>query len=138
MDEQIELNSDKPSRKYGNREWLRQRYVEDNMSIEDIAEMCNVNVKTVSQHLINRNIVDGPSSQRHKYGRFNVKQWLQQKYDEEKMSISEISRECRVSSGLISERLDDFGIEKRNTISKEKDNERTTNVNDEELRDIFR
>jgi len=105
-------------KKYRNKEWLENKYCEEKLNTYQIAELCEVDNTTIGNwlrkfsipirsygeaaelyHMINR-------KNKKYYGR----QWLNQKYIEEKLSITKIAKICKVGYTTIKYWLKKYDI----------------------------
>lgn len=123
--------------KYKNEQWLREKYLKQNMDMKDIANISGVSETTIARwikrHGIETRIRGGGKTA----GPFNDKEWLIEEYHEKEKSISEIAEECEVGRTTIKRRLHKFDIETRSQGGYNCEKLHETNVSDEELKDIF-
>jgi len=100
--------------KYRNEEWLRQKYVEENMKVGKIAELADCASTTVHQWLNKHDIEQrGAGYRPEEPEKYRDKEWLEDKYHGERLSTSEIGDICDCSKQTIKLWLEKHNIEKR-------------------------
>lgn len=96
--------------KYKDEEWLREAY-KDN-SIQEMADMIDCSTATIHKYM-NEYDIERPDKHKPKGGKHTDKEWLREKYEDEKMSQNEIAEIAGVHKGTIKHWLDQHGIESR-------------------------
>lgn len=96
-------------RKYRNRQWLEMQYNKNDLSANDIADMCSVSAGTIFYWLHKFSIQLG----RHSSRPYKNKEWLKSQYDKYFQSSLSIAEECNVTHHTIIYWLEKFGIERR-------------------------
>ena len=100
------------SDRYNNPDWLKERYIDDQMSAREIADECEVSTNTI--HIwLDIYGVDTRSSSEPK--RYKNSDWLKERYVAKEMSMGEIADECEVSTNTIRIWLDIHGIDTRDS-----------------------
>lgn len=100
--------------KYQDEEWLREQYLKRHKSMKEIAKECDVSPSTIYKWLRRGNIETRTPSEAHNNGeKYKNKQWLEEKYLEEKKTTKEIGKLCDVTFPTILRWLDKFNIDKR-------------------------
>lgn len=92
--------------KYHEESWLREKYVVEGYTIDEIADLVDVSKSTIHIHLTKNNIDTSP-------GKHSDEEWLRQRYIKEKMSASQIGELVNRTGGAISSYLDKYNIETR-------------------------
>jgi hypothetical protein len=88
--------------KYKNEEWLRQKYVEENMTMKQMAEEADVCAATIGDHLKENNIKTRHSGQRtYIKPKYRNREWLRKQHFDEERTNKEIAEECNVSTETI-------------------------------------
>lgn len=115
------------SKRYNRKEWLQEMYYENDMSREEIADICGVSKNTIYQRLsyfdiisesenfIRRSISAGvPEDSKHL-----DPSWMQERYIDDGMTIREIANmdEVKASQSSVNRALSAFSIEKRPSLS---------------------
>ncbi len=92
--------------------WLKKAYLEDKLTISEIARICGERRSTIRKRLKQLNIYKKPQLPS-TFDLYNDTEWLRKKYIEENWSITQIAYHCGVSRRAIQKRLHKFGIFKR-------------------------
>ncbi len=106
-------------RKYSNEDWLREQYLEQDKTVPEILELCDINSKqTVYNWLEKFNIKIRDRGEATKLGhdhgeKYKKEKWLREQYWEERKDTTEIAAECSISSSVIYKYLKRFGIKTR-------------------------
>jgi len=99
------------------KEWLYKKYVEEKLNTYQIAEFCNCHNSTVGEQLKKFSIKTRSSNETQnpkiKRELLNNKDWLYQKYIEEKFNTVQIAELCNCSYPTIKKQLQKFNIEIR-------------------------
>jgi DNA-binding CsgD family transcriptional regulator len=95
-------------RKYKNAEWLREQYVRQGKSMQDIADICNCTNPTILRWLRRYNIQTRSLSVDDE--RLDDEKWLREKYIIQDLTTGEIADICDCSKYTVSERLKEKGI----------------------------
>ena len=88
---------------YHNKEWLKQKYIDEKLSTYDIAKLCKTWDATIGDWLkkfdipIRSNIEAKTMRWNLKDTRYQSKEWLKDKYLNEKLSINQIAKLCAIS-----------------------------------------
>lgn len=90
------------SRRYRDREFLREKYCEENQSVTEIAEICNVGSSTISRWLDRHDI-----EQRYRY---QEEEWLHRQYVERDKDQQEIADICGIGKTTVCHWLARTGI----------------------------
>ena len=103
-------------KKYHNEEWLREEYVKNRRTLEEIAEECGVTGTTISDWL-GRHGIDTRSQREAQRldGKHTDRKWLAEQYRDEGRSMADIGRECDVTAATILKYLRRFGIKTRDS-----------------------
>jgi len=110
------VESDTPAEpKYRDKEWLREQYVERELSQAEIADMCECSSrKPIRDRLEKYDINTRPPGGRSNVDdRLKSEQWLEKKYCDEKMSMRDIGRVCGHSDHAVYKWLNRHGIDTR-------------------------
>lgn len=97
-------------RKYRNEEWLREQYIKKGRKVQDIADECDVDYSTIYNWI---NEFDFEKREQQGVGRYTQKDWLREKYVQDRLSTRDISELCDASRETIRRWLDEHGIKKR-------------------------
>lgn len=116
MSEQSETGTD---RMYRNPDWFREKYVEEDLTLAEMEELCSVSESTLSKWAQKH----GLNQRKREYDLSDVdipenKPWTDEElmrtlYTEKGMSTTAISIELDCSSGAVASWLDEHGIETR-------------------------
>lgn len=104
--------------KHDDEEWLREKYVEEELSKDDVAALCDVSATTIGRRLEKFGI---PIRSRKEASRANSNDklrdgdWLHQKYVEEAMSTIDIAKEIGSSASTVGSWLRRHDIKVRET-----------------------
>lgn len=104
---------------YRDKDWLFQKYINEKLSSAEIAEICEVDPKTIRDNLrkFNIQIRNKGAAQRLRQDNattfYRDKDWLRKKYEVEKLNTTEIGKICHVSWATIREWLVKFNIDRR-------------------------
>ena len=110
---------------FENKDWLYQKYLVEELSTIQIAELCKCGKRTISRRMKRfnikirtfseaQNIAKKSRAPRHSEDRpYKHKSWLQQKYLKEKLSLSQIGELCKVDQVTIHNWMKKFGIKIR-------------------------
>lgn len=100
-----------------NKEWLYQKYVEEEISTVKIANICNCRDHTVGRYLKKHDIKTrdlrdyrNPNA---RYDLLDDKNWLYKKYIKDKLTTVEIAKLCKCNASFVSVKLKEFGIATR-------------------------
>ena len=111
---------------YQDRDWLYQKYINEKLSMTQIASLYGIKHTTIN-HWMKRHRIKARTiseAQNIKDKPYNHKSWLRQKYWEEKLSISEIGKICGVGSSNIFFALKRHGIKTRSISESKKGKKR--------------
>jgi len=109
----------KTKKLYRNKEWLKDKYIDERLSMYQIAKLYGLSLKFVSYWLYKFNIPIRSFSEaalvksKPKHIKFQNKEWLEKKYLKEKLSATQISKLCRVSHATIQNWLHKLNIPAR-------------------------
>ena len=111
----------KTERLYQNKEWLRGKYWDEELSMSKIGELCNRSDATILKWLNKHNIlIRSRGESAHIYHKkrlgsenYNNKNWLQKKYLEEKLSTIQIGELCGVTFSTIHKWMIKHNISRR-------------------------
>lgn len=93
-----------------NKDWLEKKYLQEKLTTEKIGKLCGVSRKIVSKWLDKFLIPRRSVNEFHHKGilknynfhvKYKNKKWLEEKYKKEKLSVSNISKLCKVSNTII-------------------------------------
>lgn len=124
-------------RKYKNKQWLREKYVDEELTMRQIADICGCSHPTILKHLKMFNIDTRTEGGVYQDGKHEDEEWLRQKYIKEEKSGIEMARKCKVEHDVIYRRLRKYGIEIREHTKTTSEPVKTQKIDDEELTDIF-
>lgn len=93
--------------KYRSEIWLRKQYIDENRSLTDIADSCNVSTATIMRWRDKLNI-------QKKKQLYESEHWLREQYIDKDRSLADMARECDVTHVTIRNWLNKFGIYKGN------------------------
>jgi|APHM01.1.fsa_nt_gi hypothetical protein len=124
-------------KKYNNEDWLRQKYVNEELTMQEIADICDCANPTIYRKLKQSDIDTQEEGKRKKDGKHNDEDWLRQEYVEKERSAPAIAHECGVNRTTIYRRLRNFGIKVRASTPVQNKSRKVEKIDDEELRDIF-
>jgi|APHM01.1.fsa_nt_gi hypothetical protein len=132
--------TDKEQPKYRNKDWLREKYVNENLTITEMSDLFGYRTNTIRKYLYKYGFKDKNTNG--DVNRYENEDWLRQKYSKEKLSSNRIAEMCGVSGSTIRRYLKLFNIETRTKGTESADansiQERDqTSVEDEELVGIF-
>lgn len=101
-----------------NKKWLSKKYLDEKLTIEQIAKLCNCGSTTVWKFLNRHNIKtrNGPSALMANPDALNFlnnKDWMYKKYIEEKLSARKISKICGCSYSIVLKYLREYNIKIR-------------------------
>jgi len=97
--------------KYRDEEWLREKYWDEELSTNEIADLCGVTNVTISNWMSKHGIEKRPrNSARDKY---TDKEWLQEQYIEKERSLSDIANELDINRDTPRYWMEKYGIERR-------------------------
>lgn len=106
------------SKQYRDKEWLEEKYVDERLTIKEIANLANCSTGTIHRWMkkkgISRRSID--EIQLNRYGkdkRYRNKNWLTDKYKDKNMTTFEIGELVGVSKTTIRRWLKKFDIEMR-------------------------
>lgn len=99
--------------KYRDESWLREQYVEKEMTTTEIAELCDCSQSTIGKWLNRFGVETRTNDKRVADERLTDSQWLREKYIEEKKSASLIADLCDCEVSTVSKWLKRAGIETR-------------------------
>lgn len=106
------IKKDKGSNTYQNKDWLYTKYITENKSVREIAKELNIVsgiiYKWIDKHNIERKPVYIPATDL-----FKDKDWLYQKYYEEKLTIAKIAEEAKCNTCTILSWMDKFDLKRR-------------------------
>jgi AraC-like DNA-binding protein len=113
----IELRDDVQYRKLYDRTWLYQKYVDEDLTLNQLAEEIGCSVDHLNDRLIKLDVQKADTTPskpavRSKYPRVFDEDWLRKKYINENMMSDEIADTVGCSSSHIRSKLADFGIRK--------------------------
>jgi hypothetical protein len=91
-----------------NEAWLKERYVEQNLKVKEIAENCGCHPMTISRWIDRHGLVK-------KYRR---EDWLREKYNEERMNLVEMAEEANTNPASIGRYMRKHGIQTRGAESR--------------------
>jgi transposase len=114
---------------YRNKQWLREQYVEQEKTPEEIAEMCNSDQPSTIIKWIQR--FDFELRVESPYERLHSKEWLHREYYRKARSGGELSDELGVAQSRVYAKMDEFGL-KRRTLSEAKSYGKTQLLHDKE------
>lgn len=102
------------SKAYHDKEWLKQQYYENNLTLEQIGDKCDVTATTISDWMERHEMPrrDFKSAQQAD-GKYTGKAWLVQEYVDKERTMRSIGNECGVSPATILKWLRRHGIESR-------------------------
>lgn len=132
--------------KFNNKSWLKQKYEEENMSMRQIANECDISVTAIRQRLYHYNIkIKNDKHSNRINGKINDAEWLHKQLHKKGNSVANVADMCSTTSQTVYDRLREFGIptpteasgQYGEHVNRSEDFERETKVSDEELRDIF-
>lgn len=102
------------SHPWRNEDRLREMYHEKGLEQSEIADRWGCSTETISRWMRRLDIETEDHSERQRLqGDFNDEQWLREQYLDEERSIYDIAEDQEVSSDVIHNRLDEYGIERR-------------------------
>lgn len=93
-------------------DWLEARYIEEQRTRAEIAELCDCSKKTVSRWL-QRHGIQTRAGRPQVYKRLKDADWLRERYVERELTLSEIAETCDCSNATVSRSLQKHGIETR-------------------------
>jgi len=99
-------------KKYRDRAWLHEQYVEQAQTVADIAEECDCGESTVSRWLDTHGI-DARSAPPSPYPRLTDSEWLHEQYIKERQSTQKIAEEVGCATSIVCKWLDRHDIETR-------------------------
>lgn len=104
--------------KINDEDWLREQYIENRMSANEIAKQIDYSKSTVESRLdeygIERRDVGRASHEKDKHW---DKEWLYEKYHGDGLSLKEIADECNVGHKAIRRMMIKYDIERRKPLS---------------------
>jgi transposase len=105
----------------GGEETLRGLYIEQGMNIQEIAEKLDVSYATVQERMEEHGI---PRRSRGKYKRADLggEEHLRELYIEQEMTSTEIGEDFGVSKKTVLNRMEEYGIQRRNSGESRKKN----------------
>jgi len=106
--------------------WLRERYCDEEQSMSEIADICDVSLNAVKSWLNRHGIERRTLSEQKSDGeieKLHDETWLREQYIEKGKSATEIGDECDVSTDAVSSWLDRHGIERRGPSEAQADGE---------------
>lgn len=124
-------------KKYNNKDWLRQKYVSEELTMREIADICDCTNPTIYRKLKQFDIETRKEGKRQEDGKYNNEDWLRQQYVQKERSAPAIAHECGVNRTTIYRRLRKFGIEVRASTPVKNKSRKVEKIDDEELKDIF-
>jgi len=95
------------NKKYRDESWLKQKYLKENKTREEIGSICGVSEGTIQVWLSKFSIQKYTGCEKYK-----EEDWLEKQYLDEDRDIQDISAECDVTTTTIRHWLDKFDIEK--------------------------
>lgn len=105
---------------YTDPDWLRARYYDDEMTMQEMADLADVSYSAIYQNMDKNGIERRGTGESvalrgtgRKTGRHDEKEWLEQKYHEDTCSLKEMAEMADVSVRTILDRMEEHGIERR-------------------------
>lgn len=98
-------------------EWLRSKYNQENLVLEEIADVSDTSISTVAKYMEDHGIDRRSISEAVSEGdieKLQDREWLSEQYTEHERTIREISEETGISRGTVREWLEKHDIERRN------------------------
>ena len=83
----------KKNSKYKNEDWLREKYIENNLDYTEISNRCGVSPTTIGNHIRKFGIK--------KEKKYHQKSWLENQYIKKEKTLSDIANECDVARQTI-------------------------------------
>jgi|APHM01.1.fsa_nt_gi hypothetical protein len=123
--------------KYKDEQWLREKYLKQNMDMKDIANISGVSENTIARWIKRHGIETRTRGHGKVEGPFNDKEWLIKEYHQKRKSMSQIAEECGVGTSTIKRRLHEFDIKTRTQGGYNCEGLHETDVSDEELKNIL-
>ena len=106
------------SKKYHDREWLKEKYHDEVLTMSEIGDLCGVSRTTISDWL-DRHGIDKRTqkeTQRLKNsGKHTNRKWLAEQYHGEGRSLNDIADECDVDAVTVMNWMDRHDIPRRNS-----------------------
>ena len=106
-------------RQYRDKEWLREKYVEEKLPLAEVGEICDVSCSTIvkwrDRHGLPKRSRSESLRRAHgtNEGKYNDPEWLYKEYVENEKSGLELADECGVHVDTIYKRLDEHNIDRR-------------------------
>lgn len=103
--------------KYRDRDWLKEKYVEESLSTQDIAELCGTSSSHIHQWLLKHEIKTRSRQEAASKGWLDAQwrdsEWMERKYIDEEKTIPEIAEDCNTGTTTIARWLERHEIETR-------------------------
>lgn len=96
--------------KHHNEQWLREKYVEESLSIGEISDLVNRDDETVRNFMEKFGIDRREKNEEHKSRPYRNKEWLKERYRSKLESPSEIAENCEANSSTIIRWLKRHGL----------------------------
>lgn len=113
--------SAKHTQKYDNKDWLKQKYVDEGMNTKEIADMFGVSDETIRRRLRKMDVKMRTVND-YTIGEYQDKETLRELYVESELSIPEISNRFDCCTATVMKYVNKFGFEKRGrTIGERKE-----------------
>jgi len=111
--------------KYKDEEWLQEKYVDDELTLKEMSELCSAWPSTIYGWMNKYGISSRSkqAAQLKRYGsdpRYRDKEWLKEKYINNNMTTAEIGKLVDVSKATIGKWLKSFDIELRENKPRER------------------
>ena len=107
------------SERYKDPDWLRERYVLDRMSMEEIANECGVGISTISRWLKKHGIptrsTTGSRLPESAIEKLRDEAWLRREYVENRQNLRDLADELNISTRPVREWLQKHGISTRSS-----------------------
>lgn len=108
---------------YTDPDWLRARHFDDEMTMGEMGDVADVSRTTIRRRMKKHDIsprsanesrkLRGTQDNGHEHGVHNEKEWLDQKYRHEKLTIAEMANEADVTGRTIRDNMAGHGLELR-------------------------
>lgn len=104
-------------KKYRDKSWLREQYVENRRSSVDIAEECGVSSNTIRNWLDKHDITTRNRSQAQidEVKKYHDKEWLREQYVENSRSMRDIADECGITASGVKKWINNYDIDARDS-----------------------
>lgn len=104
------------SKKYHDKEWLREKYEDDVLTMKEIGDLCGVSRTTISDWMDRHGIEKRSQKETQRLqqeGKHTDREWLAQEYHGKSRSLEDIARECDVDAVTIMNWMERHGIPRR-------------------------